>query len=162
MVSVRPFNLFAPLAYVWVTPPGWQKAVRAIVNSMYYESLEAKAKQRYREKLFCLGLPIHDDLYLGWRRSGLLALVQSCRKFPKPPILGCQPRRTNSFISADERTSNNSSKPCCSQSHRRVSKVYIASRNLYFLAFCRIGYSLRSETCYQLTCNTLRPLFVAD
>ena len=30
---------------------------------MYYESLEAKAKQRYREKLPCVGLSIQDDPY---------------------------------------------------------------------------------------------------
>ena len=37
-----------------------------MVNSycLYYESLEAKAKQRYREKLFCMGLSIQDDSYL--------------------------------------------------------------------------------------------------
>ena len=32
---------------------------------MYYESLEAKAKQRYRERLFCVNLSIHDDPYMG-------------------------------------------------------------------------------------------------
>lgn len=35
-----------------------------MANSMYYESLEAKAKQRYREKLSCVGLSIQDDPYL--------------------------------------------------------------------------------------------------
>ena len=32
---------------------------------MYYESVEAKAKQWYSEKLFCLGLSSHDDRVLG-------------------------------------------------------------------------------------------------
>ena len=64
MLSVRPLNLFTPRAYVWVMPPGWQKAVRAMTNNMYYESLEAKAKQWYREKLSCMGLSIQDDPYL--------------------------------------------------------------------------------------------------
>ena len=35
-----------------------------MANSMYYESLEAKAKQRYREKLSCVGLSIQDYPYL--------------------------------------------------------------------------------------------------
>ena len=51
MLLVRTFNLFVSLTYVSVTPPGWQKAVRTIVNSMYCESLEAKAKQQYRDRI---------------------------------------------------------------------------------------------------------------
>ena len=38
--------------------------VRAMENSSYFESLEAKAKERYREKLSCVGLSIQDDPYL--------------------------------------------------------------------------------------------------
>ena len=33
-------------------------------DSSYFESLEAKAKERYREKLSCIGLSIQDDPYL--------------------------------------------------------------------------------------------------
>ena len=33
-------------------------------NSSYFESLEVKAKERYREKLSCVGLSIQDDPYL--------------------------------------------------------------------------------------------------
>ena len=33
-------------------------------NSSYFESLDAKAKERYREKLSCVGLSIQDDPYL--------------------------------------------------------------------------------------------------
>ena len=32
---------------------------------MLYESLEAKVKHRYGGKLFCVGLSIHDEPYLG-------------------------------------------------------------------------------------------------
>ena len=47
-LSVRAFNQFTrPLAHVCVTPPGWQEVVRAVENSSYFESLEAKAKGRY-------------------------------------------------------------------------------------------------------------------
>ena len=31
--------------------PGWQEVIRAMENSSYFESLDAKAKERYREKL---------------------------------------------------------------------------------------------------------------
>ena len=31
----------------------------------------------------------------------------------------------------------------------------LARRNLYFVACCRIAYSVQSEICYQCTCNTL-------
>ena len=41
--------------------PGWQKVVRAMENSSYFESLEVKVKERYREKLSCVGL---NDPYL--------------------------------------------------------------------------------------------------
>ena len=54
MLSVRAFNQFTPLAHVQVTPPGWQEVVRAMENSSYFESLEVKAKERYREKLSCV------------------------------------------------------------------------------------------------------------
>ena len=33
-------------------------------NSSYFESLEAKAKGKYREKLSCVGLSIQDNPYL--------------------------------------------------------------------------------------------------
>ena len=33
-------------------------------NSSYFESLDAKAKERYCEKLSCVGLSIQDDPYL--------------------------------------------------------------------------------------------------
>ena len=33
-------------------------------NSRYFESLKEKAKERYREKLSCVGLSIQDDPYL--------------------------------------------------------------------------------------------------
>ena len=33
-------------------------------NSSYFESLEAKTKEMYREKLSCVGLSIQDDPYL--------------------------------------------------------------------------------------------------
>ena len=33
-------------------------------NSSYFEPLEAKAKERYREKLSCVGLSIIDNPYL--------------------------------------------------------------------------------------------------
>ena len=33
-------------------------------NSSYFESLDAKAKERYREKLSCVGLSIQEDPYL--------------------------------------------------------------------------------------------------
>ena len=33
-------------------------------NSSYFESLEAKAKGKYCEKLSCVGLYIQDNLYL--------------------------------------------------------------------------------------------------
>ena len=33
-------------------------------NSRYFESLEAKVKERYCEKLSCVGLSIQDDPYL--------------------------------------------------------------------------------------------------
>ena len=33
-------------------------------NSSYFKSLDAKAKERYREKLSCVGLSIQDDPYL--------------------------------------------------------------------------------------------------
>ena len=64
MLSVRTFNQFTPLAHVRVTPPGWQEVIRAMENSSYFESLDAKAKERYREKLSCVGLSIQDDPYL--------------------------------------------------------------------------------------------------
>ena len=64
MLSVRAFNQFTPLAHMWVTPPGWQEVVRAMENSSYFESLEAKTKEMYREKLSCVGLSIQDDPYL--------------------------------------------------------------------------------------------------
>ena len=51
---VRTFNEFTPLAHVWVTPTGWQEVVRAIENSSYFKSLEAKAKERCCEKLSCV------------------------------------------------------------------------------------------------------------
>ena len=38
--------------------------VRAVENGSYFESLEAKAKESYREKLSCVGLSIQDDPYL--------------------------------------------------------------------------------------------------
>ena len=38
--------------------------VQAVENSSYFESLEAKAMERYREKLSCVGLSIQDDPYL--------------------------------------------------------------------------------------------------
>ena len=47
-----------------IIPPGWQKVVQAMKNSSYFESLEAKAKERYYEKLSCVGLSIQDDPYL--------------------------------------------------------------------------------------------------
>ena len=50
--------------HLWVTLPGWQEVVRAMENSSYFESLEAKAKEKYREKLSCIGLSIQDDPYL--------------------------------------------------------------------------------------------------
>ena len=56
MLSVRAFKQF--------TPPGWQEVVRAMENSSYFESLEAKAKGSYCEKLSCVGLSIQDDPYL--------------------------------------------------------------------------------------------------
>ena len=34
---------------------GWQKVVGAMENSSYFESLEAKAKEMYHEKLSCIG-----------------------------------------------------------------------------------------------------------
>ena len=49
---------------MWVTPPGWQEVVWAVENSSYFECLEAKAKERYREQLFCVGLSIQDNSYL--------------------------------------------------------------------------------------------------
>ena len=33
-------------------------------NSSYFESLEVKVKERYFEKLSCVGLSIQDDPYL--------------------------------------------------------------------------------------------------
>ena len=33
-------------------------------NSSYFESLEAKAKEKYCEKLSCIGLSIQDNPYL--------------------------------------------------------------------------------------------------
>ena len=33
-------------------------------NSSYFESLEAKAKEKYREKLSCIGVSVQDDPYL--------------------------------------------------------------------------------------------------
>ena len=33
-------------------------------NRSYFESLEAKTKEMYREKLSCVGLSIQDDSYL--------------------------------------------------------------------------------------------------
>ena len=33
-------------------------------NSSYFKSLDAKVKERYREKLSCVGLSIQDDPYL--------------------------------------------------------------------------------------------------
>ena len=69
MLAVRAFNQFTPLAHVSVTPaPGWQEVVRAMENSSYFESLEAKAKERYREKLSCVGSSIQDDPYL-WKKG---------------------------------------------------------------------------------------------
>ena len=50
--------------HVRITPPGWQEVIRAMENSNYFESLDAKAKERYREKLSCVGLSIHGDPYL--------------------------------------------------------------------------------------------------
>ena len=50
------------LSMIW--PPGWQQVIRAMENSSYFESLDAKAKERYREKLSCVGLSIQDDPYL--------------------------------------------------------------------------------------------------
>ena len=47
-----------------VTPPGWQEVIRAMENSSYFESLDAKAKERYREKRSCVGLSIQDDPYM--------------------------------------------------------------------------------------------------
>ena len=38
--------------------------VGAMKNNSYFESLEAKAKEMYREKLSCVGLSIQDDPYL--------------------------------------------------------------------------------------------------
>ena len=64
MLSVIAFNQFTPVVYVWITPPGWQKVVRAMENSSYVASLEAKAKERYCGKLSCIGLSIQDDPYL--------------------------------------------------------------------------------------------------
>ena len=58
MLSVRAFSQFTPLAHVWVTPPGWQKLVGSMENSSYFESLEAKAKELYREKLSYVCLSI--------------------------------------------------------------------------------------------------------
>ena len=64
MLSVKTFNQFTPLAHIWVTPPDWQEVIRAMENSSYFESLDAKAKERFREKLSCVGLSIQDDPYL--------------------------------------------------------------------------------------------------
>ena len=50
--------------HLWVTPPGWEEVVRAMENSSYSESLEVKAKEKYREKLSCIGLSIQDDPHL--------------------------------------------------------------------------------------------------
>ena len=56
-------TIYASRARVSYTP-GWQEVVLAMENSSYFESLEAKAKERYREKLSCVGLSIEDDPYL--------------------------------------------------------------------------------------------------
>ena len=64
MLSVRMFNQFTPHVHVSVTPFGWQEVIRAMENSSYFESLDAKAKERYREKLSCVDLSIQDDPYL--------------------------------------------------------------------------------------------------
>ena len=63
-------------------------------NSSYFESLEAKAKGKYCEKLSCVGLSIQDDPYLpkndarfvialypghvGGGKSGLVSTVCAC------------------------------------------------------------------------------------
>ena len=41
-------------------------------NSSYFESLDAKAKERYREKLSCIGLSIQDDHYLSTNDARLV------------------------------------------------------------------------------------------
>ena len=38
-----------------------QEVIWAMENSSYFESLEVKAKERYLEKLSCVGLSIQDD-----------------------------------------------------------------------------------------------------
>ena len=44
--------------------PWLAKVVRAMENSSYFESLEAKVKESYHEKLSCVVLSIQDDPYL--------------------------------------------------------------------------------------------------
>ena len=68
MLSVRPFNLFTPARTCELRPCGWQKAVRAMAITMHCESLEAKAKQLYRETLSCMVLSIRDDPLFAYKR----------------------------------------------------------------------------------------------
>ena len=44
--------------------PWLQEVVGAMENSRYFESLEAKVMERYREKLSCVGLSTQDDPHL--------------------------------------------------------------------------------------------------
>ena len=118
---------------------------------MYCESLEANVKQRYCEKLSCVGLPIHNDRYLTWRRRGLLARVQSQpMQFTTSPILGYHPRCTNSVICWRRGDFLQLFQQGLLLSVPLASIWSLASRNLYLVASYRIAYFLRSETCYQL------------
>ena len=64
IISVKAFNILTPRVHMQVTLTGWQEAVRAMENSSYFKSLEAKAKKQYCEKLSCVGLFIQDNPYL--------------------------------------------------------------------------------------------------
>ena len=41
-----------------------EEVIRAMENSSYFECLDAKAKETYRENLSCVGLSIQDNPYL--------------------------------------------------------------------------------------------------
>ena len=90
MLSVRAFNQLTPLVHVWVTPPGWQEVVRAMENSRYFESLEAKAKEKYREKLSCAGLSTQDDPYLPKNDARFVNHMATCQSVGQrrlgPPV----------------------------------------------------------------------------
>ena len=65
ILSVRAFNQFTPLARTCESHPlVGEKWLEQWKTVSYFESLEAKAKERYREKLSCVGSSIQDDPYL--------------------------------------------------------------------------------------------------